>query len=146
LLHLDTPILEDRTMIMNRIARGLGWFSLAVGAVELFAPGRISRVLGVRGRDGLIRSHGVREIGSGLGVLFGPRPSRWLWARVAGDALDLGALHSARQHSRRKDAIDTAMRGMSALTALDVAAAARLSGSSRRERQLAELAEYLSTR
>ena len=49
----------------DRMARSIGWFSLALGAVELLAPRVLTRFLGIEGREGLLRAYGVREIGSG---------------------------------------------------------------------------------
>ncbi len=76
------------------LARGLGWFSLALGALEVAAPGVLERVVGVRSRSRLILpAIGVREIISGIGILRARRPlPLWLWTRVAGDLADLGLL------------------------------------------------------
>jgi hypothetical protein len=109
----------------RRIARGLGWLSLGLGAAELVMPGRLSRWLGVREREGLIRSFGAREVAAGLGLLGAARPAPWLWARVAGDVLDLGALARARRSSARPGAMRAALAGVAAITALDWAAARR---------------------
>ena len=49
----------------DRLARGLGWFSLALGAVELMAPGHITRTLGLEGKEALVRAYGAREVASG---------------------------------------------------------------------------------
>ena len=35
------------------------------------------------------RAYGLREIGTGIGILASKDPSPWLWGRVAGDALDV---------------------------------------------------------
>jgi hypothetical protein len=106
-------------MNVGRITRGLGWFSLALGAAELLMPGRLSRLLGVRNRGRLIRSFGAREIVAGLGLLGAARKSPWMWARFAGDALDLGALAAARRQSARPGAASAAIAGVAAITALD---------------------------
>jgi hypothetical protein len=118
-------------MQRRRIDRGLGWFSLALGTAELVAPRRIARMLGVRERNGLIRSYGLREVAAGLGLLGSARSSPWLWARVAGDAVDLGTLAAARRRSARPSAVGAALAGVAAVTALDLAAA----GRRRREEQ-----------
>ena len=116
-------------MNMRNVARGLGWFSLALGAAELLVPGRISKLLKLRGKhSGLIRSYGLREIGAGTGLLLAEKPAPWLWARAAGDVLDLGTLGAARRRTWRTRAIDGAIAGVAAITALDLAAAARLHG------------------
>jgi hypothetical protein len=111
----------------RRIARGLGWFSLALGAAELVAPNRVARLLGVRQRNGLIRGYGLREIAAGVGLLSSARKAPWLWTRVAGDALDLGTLAAAKRRARRPLAVGAALAGVAAVTAIDLAAAARRS-------------------
>lgn len=50
----------------------------------------LDAALGMERKGNLIRSHGVREIAAGAGMLAPrPRPAFWAWARVAGDALRL---------------------------------------------------------
>ena len=82
----------DRSFtVTDRMARNLGWFSIGLGLAELIAPGRIARSLGLEGKENLLRGHGVREIGAGIGALsVDPTPA--MWSRVGGDLLDLGAL------------------------------------------------------
>jgi hypothetical protein len=113
-------------MDARTLARGLGWFSVALGVTELVAPGRISRFLGLRDHRALIRSFGVRELGAGAGLLLGARMAPWLWARVAGDVVDLGSLAAAHRASPKPRAVEAALAGVAAVTALDVAAASRL--------------------
>lgn len=38
----------------DRMARSIGWFSLALGAVELLAPRVVTRFLGIEGREGFL--------------------------------------------------------------------------------------------
>jgi hypothetical protein len=75
----------------DRVARGLGWFSLALGAAELIAPGRLAKALGLEGKETLLRAYGGREIGAGIWALS-DTPAPAIWARVAGDVVDLGTL------------------------------------------------------
>jgi hypothetical protein len=73
------------------MARALGWFSIGLGLAEVLAPASMARMTGMRGYEATLRLFGLREIMSGIGILAGPGPAAsWLWARVAGDALDLG--------------------------------------------------------
>lgn len=83
-----------------RLVRGLGWFSIALGAAELIAPGPLSRMIGTRRYDRTVRAYGAREIAAGVGLLLARDPAPWLWGRVAGDALDLGSLGAAAATSR----------------------------------------------
>ena len=87
----------------ERLAQGLGWFSVGLGTAQLLAPRVMSRMVGLRGnqRDRRIMcSIGAREIVVGLGILTRDRPSGWLWSRVGGDVIDLGLLGSALGSTR----------------------------------------------
>lgn len=80
----------------QRLARGLGWLSIGVGLTELTFAESICRFLGVRGRAGLMRVLGAREIATGMGLLSQPERRPWLWGRIAGDAIDLALLGALR--------------------------------------------------
>ena len=69
------------------VARGLGRFSIALGATELVAPQAIARWLGMRGGEALLQTSGAREIGTGIGIFASNDPTAWLWGRVGGDLL-----------------------------------------------------------
>src|SRR5689334_5578721 len=69
----------------ERLAHGLGWFSIGLGLIEILTPKTLERFLGIQQHRLLIRVMGLREIASGIGILAGRRPAGWLWARVAGD-------------------------------------------------------------
>src|SRR4051812_50214093 len=74
------------------LARGLGWFSIGLGLAAVLAPRGVARLIGVRGYHGLIRLVGFREITSGIGILARSKPTPWVDARVAGEALHLRPL------------------------------------------------------
>lgn len=76
------------------VARRLGWFSVVLGAVELLMPQAVGRATGLKGRSGLLRLHGLRELGIGVGLLTERNTTAWLMARVAGDAVDMATLGS----------------------------------------------------
>lgn len=109
------------------LANLLGWFSLGLGAAELLMPDRLERWLGVEGRETLIQAYGLREIGTGIGILANRRPAGWVWGRVAGDALDLGTLSTALtpENPRRRNVL-LAMAAVAGVTALDVMCARQL--------------------
>jgi uncharacterized membrane protein len=119
-----------------RLSRGLGWFSIGLGLAQLMAPGALSRLIGVPNKDGartLMRVVGVREITAGVGILTRPRPDGWVWARVAGDAMDLallGAAFTSWKTNKRRVALATA--AVVGVTALDVYDAVQLSRMQRR--------------
>lgn len=83
-----------------QLARGLGWFSIGLGLAELIAPSSLSKLIGTPNRPGLMRAFGAREILSGVGALVQHRPVQSLWARVAGDVLDVSALGLALKGGR----------------------------------------------
>jgi len=113
----------------SRIAAGLGWFSLGVGAAELLFARRIARFLGLRGSDTMLRLYGLREIGSGIGILASPsNPAPWLWVRAAGDVMDLAALGNALgQRGNKRGRTIAAIANVAAAAALDTLCAQRLS-------------------
>ena len=108
------------------MAQGLGLFSLALGAAEVFAPRRLARWLDIEGQEPLLRLYGMREIGTGIGILASGNKAPWLWGRVAGDVLDLATLGATMGASRRKDSVAMAIGSVALVTALDVACAQAL--------------------
>lgn len=114
-------------MKTETVACGLGWFSIALGVIELVAPRTISRSIGLRS-DGLVQSYGLREIGHGVSILASKNRSPWLWTRVAGDALDIATLSLGLTHGNPKRAnAGKALAAVAAITAVDVLTATRLS-------------------
>ena len=113
---------------VRRIAQGLGWFSVALGLAELFDSRDLQRFLGIDHRQGTLRFFGLRELAAGIGILSssGPHPG-WLWARVAGDALDLGALGAALEskHSHKGN-VSVALASVAGITLLDIYCASKL--------------------
>jgi uncharacterized membrane protein len=79
----------------QRLARGLGWFSIGLGLAQIGAPRAVARLIGVAGDDetrNTMFAIGLREIASGLGILSRPNPAPFLWSRVGGDVMDLALL------------------------------------------------------
>lgn len=85
----------------TQLSKGLGWFSLALGAAELLAPRKIAQALDTEGNERLVKAFGAREIAAGLAILGAPAHAERVGSRVAGDALDLGALALAARNSPR---------------------------------------------
>jgi uncharacterized membrane protein len=82
----------------DKLAQGLGWFSIGLGVAQIVAPRRMSRLIGVKDADGnkvLMRAVGMREIAAGIGLLSDPKPIGFAVARVAGDVMDLAMLANA---------------------------------------------------
>jgi uncharacterized membrane protein len=98
-------------------------------------PGRFDRFIGVRddrrSREITRVLVGMRELAAAAGILAieRPRPVRWLWARVAGDVLDLALLGRALASRPEKPGrIVGAIGAVLGITAADVFAATRLAG------------------
>jgi hypothetical protein len=118
------------------LARALGWLSIALGLPQVAAPAWINRCIGVRDSDGarlLMRAVGVRELGAGFALLSRPRSAGWLWARVAGDLMDLALLATALRDDRNeRDKVSPAAAAVAAITVLDLFAAVRRTRASER--------------
>lgn len=107
----------------DRLARGLGWFSIALGTLELLAPRRVTRMLGMHGREGLVRAYGMRELVAGVMTLSVDKRAG-LWSRVAGDGVDMATLVTElRPSNRRAGNVLLAMIMVGGIAALDYAAA-----------------------
>jgi len=106
----------------KRVGLGLGYFSIALGLVEVAAPGRLARWLGLEGnraaRNTLL-AFGLRELAAGGMLLRGPAVSTNVWNRVIGDAMDLGALGLALRGSTRKPAVVGALAFVGGAMAAD---------------------------
>ena len=126
----------------KKLARGLGWFSIGLGIAELIAPRTIARLVGARGNNLLIRSHGLRGLTAGIGILTAARPAGWLWSRAAGEAVDLaslgGMLRSPRSNRGRAAAGIASVAGVAALGVL---CAQQFGKSEIRRRRYADRAE-----
>ena len=116
-------------MNAEKVARGLGWFSIGLGLAEALTPRNLTESLGMTGSETLVRAYGLREITAGVGILASPRPTApWLWARVGGDALDIATLTAAalNPENPQKRAVGFALANVAAITALDVLCALQL--------------------
>jgi hypothetical protein len=92
-------------------------------------PQTMSRVVGLEGKENLVRAFGIREILTGVGILMSRDPEPWIWGRVAGDALDLGALSAGMRRDNPHLAGNlVATLAVAQVTALDYACASALAG------------------
>jgi len=104
-----------------QVACGLGWFSIGLGLAEVFAPGLVARMSGIPAQRGLIRFLGFREIASGLAIFSQRRPVQAVWARVAGDVMDLAVLASAYGSPESNPVkVSASIAAVAGVTALDV--------------------------
>lgn len=114
----------------SALADGLGWFSIALGAVELVSPRTLTERIGLQGREGTVQLYGLREIVTGIGILASRDPIPWIWGRVAGDALDALTLAPALSDDNPgRDGASLAMMAVAGVAVLDlVCAKALMSG------------------
>jgi uncharacterized membrane protein len=144
MLELETTRAARRTLrdgeadgrAADRLARGLGWFSVGLGLAQLASPRGVGLLaIGRPTRPGRMRALGVRELTAGLGILTRDETRPWLWARVAGDVLDLALLGSALT-ARRADRsrVLTSMALVAGVTALDAVAGIRARGTGSKEK------------
>lgn len=123
-----------------QLSRGLGWFSIGLGLAELLAPRKVAEAIGAEERhENLLRLLGARELAAGIGILGRPKPTGFMWSRVAGDAMDLGLLAAAfrqlesrpapfrqfRDTERRR--LTIALAAVAGVTVLDLLVSVRLS-------------------
>jgi hypothetical protein len=129
-MRVATDRVRARPAVTPMLAAGLGYFGLAVGLAELLAPRVVARVAGLSDRHApLLRLFGLRELVTGYGLLSAPSRPGWLWARAAGDLIDLATLNAglSRENPRRTRAA-AAIRAVLAVGALDLVAGGRLTG------------------
>ncbi len=115
------------------LAKGLGWFSVALGLTELVAPRQVAKAIGIdpNGKTALLtRAMGVREIAAGVGILLQPRRPIPVAARVVGDVIDLAMLGLAAATKKTSSArLAGAFAFVLGAAALDVIAARRTARS-----------------
>jgi hypothetical protein len=112
-------------MDYKKLGLGLGFFSIGLGLLEVAAPGRLARWLGVEGGTAktIIALFGARELLAGGMLLRGPAVSTNVWNRVVGDGIDLAALGLAFRRSDRKAAVAGALGFVAGATLLDAVTA-----------------------
>ena len=115
---------ETQKTEKDPITQALGWFSIGLGAAEVFAPGAVARLIGIDEDEhrGVLRAYGIRELAAGFAIVSRPKPTYWMWNRVLGDVVDLASLAKAMRSpnsNRTKLAAATlAVLGVSALDLL----------------------------
>jgi len=114
------------------LAQALGWLSVGLGAAVLIAPRRIAQAIGVNNPHRILQLVGVREIITGIGILSEYRPTRWLWGRVAGDAMDLALLSRALGEDGNRKRTWIAKAAVGGIALLDVAASVQHSAGDHR--------------
>jgi uncharacterized membrane protein len=110
-----------------RLAQALGLFSIGLGLAELTAPRAVAKLVGIRSNNALLRTMGMREITSGIGILMQDRPAAWMWSRVGGDVIDLALLGRAlTSRDTRRGRVAVATAAVAGVTLLDVLSSRQL--------------------
>jgi uncharacterized membrane protein len=97
----------------KKLARFLGGFSAVLGVPMTFMTRRFLRFIGVDETPGSVmwtRIVGVREHGPAIGLLVRKRPVGWLWARVAGDVMDLVLLGASMSQPKERRILGMRLR------------------------------------
>lgn len=110
-------------MDFKKLGLGLGVFSLALGAAELFGAKKITQTLDVEGHEGLVKGFGAREVAAGIALLNAPASSTNVWNRVLGDMMDLTALGLAARKAPGNKAVWGSLAFVTGATVLDVVTA-----------------------
>jgi hypothetical protein len=123
----------------DSLASGLGWFSVGLGLAQIAMPDRVARIAGIEPTPNnirLMRSFGMRELTSGVGILTQPMPDKWLWSRVVGDVLDLAMLGVAlgKEENDRSRTLGATLAVLG-VTGLDILAAREVA----KKREMAEI-------
>ena len=120
----------------TELARGLGWATLGIAAMELLATESVEQLLGIDHHHGLIRGFGLRELAAGVALLsqteVTPVLKAGVWARLAGDVIDGVAMAAAARTTRNPAGFAVASTLVAGIVALDVWAAVRLTRSEKR--------------
>jgi uncharacterized membrane protein len=114
--------IDVRAQDRDQLARFVGWFSIGLGTAQVVAPRTLSKLVGASGEGiapRVMRAMGLRELAQGVGILTRPRPTTWVWSRVAGDALDLALLAVVGVKNRKARTL-FAIANVAAVAAPDV--------------------------
>jgi hypothetical protein len=123
----NKPSRRDSQTPSERLAKGLGWFSIGLGLVELFAPRALGRAIGLERHERLLQAYGAREIATGVAILASHDPTPWIWGRVGGDTLDIATLATGLgQDNPNREKTAVALAAVMGVTALDAMCAAGL--------------------
>lgn len=120
---------ETQKTEKDPVTQALGWFSIALGAAELFAPSAVARLIGIDEDEhrALLRAYGIRELAAGVAIVSRPKPTYWMWNRVLGDMVDLGSLARAmRNPENDRLRLAGATLAVLGVTALDVVCSVQL--------------------
>ena len=128
--YRDAPY---RNATAHTLARGLGWLSIGLGLAEVARPRDVRQAAGLNSSDDLVRGYGARELLTGAALLTSSRPEPFVWARVAGDVLDIATVGAGAIGGRSAPRSATALLALLGITAIDVVCAMALRREARQQ-------------
>ena len=128
-IRLATDNVRAPPAITATASQMIGMTAAGLGLWGLMFPNHVKRTLGVKASPGVVRAvFGARELWSGVNLSSDPTRTDVLWARVVADVFDIAALRGlSRPTNPRSGAAKLALGAVLAITALDLATAARMS-------------------
>lgn len=132
-MRLTTDRVRARPAVSPQLSFMLGQNAIGLGVWGFLFPRAVNRVLGLGTAPEATRLlFGARELATGFTLASDPTRSDMLWARVAGDALDVAALAPlVRNDNPKRHNARVALGLVLAVTALDLIAAVRMTGVKR---------------
>ena len=127
-VHIDR--VRAKPALAPTVSGSLGLFSIALGLAELLAPTTLRRELGLKHvpTTAVRTLYGLRELTAGWALVSDPTDYRWLWARVAGDVLDIATLKTGDTWANpKRGAVKVGLAAVYAITVVDVLTALRMS-------------------
>jgi len=116
-------------MKSTTIAYLIGGASIGLGLVDTLFGDRFAQAVGSGTRGGaLFKAVGAREIATGVAGVAVPTSAAPIWARLAGDVIDVAALTavSAKRDNPKRGAALAALALVAGVTAIDFLAARRV--------------------
>lgn len=110
-------------MDYKKFGLGLGIFSLALGAIEIFGAKKITRALDADGHETLVKAFGARELLAGANLVAAPAVATNVWNRVAGDVMDIIAASAAAKNSPKNNQTWAALAFVLAAAVVDTVVA-----------------------
>lgn len=132
-MTISTDRVRATPAVSPQISFVLGQNAIGLGLWGLLAPKGVNRFLGLKAAAPATQLlFGARELATGMALAADPTRAGALWARVAGDALDIVVLSRlTRRDNPKHGNARLALGVVLAVTALDLVAAVRLSNVKR---------------
>jgi len=130
---IHTDRVRAKPALSPTLSMNIGVTAVGLGLWGSLFPGHVKKTLGIRSPEPVVQAvFGARELWSGFTLAGDPTKSEVLWARVAGDVLDIVALKALDNRRNPKRGTARAALGfVLAVTALDVITAMRMSNVKR---------------